>query len=104
MELKKKLGRRIKEIRLNKNIPQEYIAEILEINPSNYSRIETGCSYPRSENLEKICKVLEVSPKELFNFEHHDEIVNIRSELFSVLESNEDLLRLTYKFVKTLIG
>ena len=103
MELKKKLGKRIKEIRLSRNIPQEYVAEVLGINPSNYSRIETGYSYPRSENLEKICEVLEVSPKELFDFEHLEDIESIRSELVSIINSNDELLRLAYKFVKNLI-
>jgi len=88
---------------LSRNIPQEYVAEVLGINPSNYSRIETGYSYPRSENLEKICEVLEVSPKELFDFEHLEDIESIRSELVSIINSNDELLRLAYKFVKNLI-
>lgn len=102
MDIKKKLGKRIKEIRLQKNISQEFMAEKLDINPSNYSRIETGYSYPRSENLDKICEVLDVSPKDLFDFEHHKDIGQIRQELHKIIDNDDDLTSMIYKFVKTL--
>ena len=103
MDIKRKLGKRIKEIRLSKNIPQEYVAEQLNINPSNYSRIETGYSYPRADNLEKICAILDVTPKELFSFEHHDDIEKLRAELISLIDRDENLLKLVYKFVKCIV-
>ena len=102
MELKKQLGKRIKELREQRDLSQEYIAEQLEIHPANYWRIENGISYPKPENLEKICEILKVKPQELFVFEHLKSIDDIRSELHEIINSNEDLTRLIYKFVKTL--
>ena len=60
MELKKQLGKRIKELREMRNFSQEFIAEKLDINAANYWRIENGMSYPKPENLEKICEILNV--------------------------------------------
>ena len=102
MDIKKKLGKRIKELRLKRNISQEYMAEQLDVNPSHYSRIETGYSYPRSENIDKICEVLGVLPKDLFDFEHHKEIEQIKQELHKIIDNDDNITAMIYKFVKTL--
>ena len=104
MELKKQLGKRIKELREQKKFSQEYIAEQLEIHPANYWRIENGVSYPKPENLEKICEILDVKPQELFAFEHIKSLEDIQAELREIINCDEDLTRLIYKFVKTLYG
>ena len=103
MDLKLKLGKRIKELRLRKNLSQEYMSEILEINPSNYSRIETGASYPRPENLEKICEILNVKPSELFDFEHFSSNDDKSKLLISAIQNNDvdvDLLFRIYCAIK----
>lgn len=102
MELKKQLGRRIKELREQRNLSQEYIAEQLDMNPANYWRIENGVSYPKPENLEKICEILNVKAQELFAFEHIQSIEDIKIELQEIIKNDENLTRLIYKFVKTL--
>ena len=102
MELKKQLGKRIKELREKKNFSQEYIAEELDIHPANYWRIENGVSYPKPENLEKICEILKVQAQELFAFEHIQSLDDIKFELREIIENDEDMTRLIYKFVKTL--
>ena len=104
MELKKQLGKRIKELRENRQISQEQIAEKLNIHPANYWRIENGISYPKPENLEKICEILNVKAQELFAFEHIKSITDIKNELQKIINEDEDLTRLIYKFVKTLNG
>ena len=96
------LVKRIKELREQRNLSQEYIAEQLDIHPANYWRIENGVSYPKPENLEKICEILEVKPQGLFTFEHLKSLNDIKSELHEIINSNDDLARLIYKFVKTL--
>ncbi|MBR1753464.1 helix-turn-helix transcriptional regulator [bacterium] len=104
MDIKQKLGRRIKELRLQRNISQEYMAEKLDVNPSHYSRIETGYSYPRAENLDKICEILNVLPKDLFDFEHHKDIKQIQTELHNIIDNDEELTSQIYKFVKIFNG
>ncbi len=104
MELKKQLGKRIKELREFQGLSQEFIAEQLEIHPANYWRIENGVSYPKPENLEKICEILNVKINELFTFEHIQEIEKIKKELQKIIANDEKMTILMYKFVKTLQG
>lgn len=104
MELKKQLGKRIKELREINSLSQEYVAEQLKIHPANYWRIENGISYPKPENLEKICEILNVKINELFTFEHIQEISSIKQELQKIISNDEKMTVLIYKFVKTLQG
>lgn len=51
---KKKIGERIKAIRLEQNHSQAFVANILNISRSNYSQIEIGNQFPSFESLSKI--------------------------------------------------
>src|SRR5574344_1412944 len=99
MDIKIKLGKRIKEIRNKKGITQEFISERINISVSNYSRIENGTSYPKPENIEKICAVLNVTPKDLFDFEHEKPIEKIENEIISAIKKNSKLAREVYRFI-----
>lgn len=66
----KKPGARIKEIRESKGIRQVKLAELINMEPSNLSKLENGNQFPKEENLEKIANILDVSISDLFNFEH----------------------------------
>ncbi|MBR1908871.1 helix-turn-helix transcriptional regulator [bacterium] len=70
MKLTKKFGKRLKEIRKRRNISQEELAELIGMEPNNISKLESGGHLPKKENLEKLCDVLEIEPKELFDFGH----------------------------------
>ena len=63
------LGNNIKLLRKTKNITQEELAEIIGIHPRQLSKIETGEHFPSCKTLEKLCMVLDVEPKALFDFE-----------------------------------
>lgn len=58
--IKKRLGRRIQELRKSNKLTQEQLAEKIEIGTSNISYIETGKFYPTPETLGKIAKALNV--------------------------------------------
>ena len=66
MDIKKTVGQKIQEFRKKKKITQEQLAEMINIETVSLSKIETGRSYPTSENLAKISKILEVEPFEFF--------------------------------------
>ena len=55
-----KLGEKIKEIRKNKNISQEQLANMLKINRNYLSRIETGKSDPNSTILKQIAEIFNI--------------------------------------------
>ena len=71
-EILKKVGKKIQEIRLNKGLTQvELVGRIEgEIDTTNISRIESGRTNPTVFTLFRIAEALEVSPKELLNFDN----------------------------------
>ena len=66
MDIKELLGKRIKELRKEKGLTQEQLAETVGIEPNNLSRIEKGRNYPTPENLSKIANALNVSVDKLY--------------------------------------
>ena len=65
-----KFGLRLRELRKRKGLTQEHLAELLNIGVRSVGKIETGNSFPSTETMEKIINVFEISPVELFDFEH----------------------------------
>lgn len=96
--IKKRLGRRIQELRKSHRLTQEQLAEKVEIETSNISYIETGKFYPTPETLGKIAKALDVEIYELYMFEQFKALEEIRTELISAISANEELTHLMYKF------
>ena len=90
-ELSSKLGIRIKELRLSKKIKQCDLADMLEMERSNLTRIESGKQRPTDENLEKIARILNVNISELFEVNH----IKTKSELLELI--NEILPNLSEK-------
>ena len=65
--LKIKLGQRIKSLRKNSNITQETLAELINMDITSLSKIETGRNYPQPETIEKIANALNVDIAQLFS-------------------------------------
>ena len=100
--MKKLFGKRLREIRISKNLTQEKVAELIDIKPENYSRIENGLSFPKPENIEKLSKVLDIEIAELFQFNHINDYEKILSAIINKLQKDEETTRITYKFLKSL--
>lgn len=97
-ELSKKVGKRIREIRESLNIKQFELADMLDMEPSNLTRIESGYQFPKEENLSKIASKLGVSEKDLFDFGHikqRDELIKSINLLLD--DMNEKEIEYFYK-------
>lgn len=66
MDLKKKIGEKIREIRKSQNLDQKCLAEKININNIYLCRIERGKSYPSIQLLEKIADYFEVGIQYFF--------------------------------------
>lgn len=66
--LQKKLGKRIQEIRLSKNLSQQDLAAKCNLEKSNMSRLEAGRVNSTLSTLNTIAQGLEVNIVELFKF------------------------------------
>ena len=100
--MKKMFGQRLRELRVAKKLTQETVAELIDIQPENYSRIENGLSFPKPENIVKLSKVLGVEIAELFQFSHLNDYEKILDTIIEKLKSDKDITIITYKFLKSL--
>ena len=66
--IKKKVGKRIKELRNKLGISQEELAFRSEIHRTYIASLEVGKRNVSIETLEKVVNALEVSLSEFFNF------------------------------------
>lgn len=60
---------KIKQIRELKNITQEYVAQQLGLSTRAYSKIETGATQLKINQLNEISAILEVQPMEVLVFD-----------------------------------
>lgn len=67
MDIKTKIGLRIKEIRTEKNLTQEAVAWKSEIDRSFMNHVENGRRNISIESLEKVLSGLEITIKEFFD-------------------------------------
>lgn len=100
----KNLGLRIRELRLSRQIKQGEFADMLNMERSNFTRIESGKQRPNDDNLEKIAAILNVELKELFDFKHislsREEILEKIIDILPELETSEIIY--VYKSINNL--
>lgn len=73
MSFKKLFGAQVKLLRNFRKLTQEELSEQINIDIRQLARIEAGTSFVTSETIEKLCTALNVTYKELFNFENAEE-------------------------------
>lgn len=100
-EISKKLGLRIKELREKRNLTQLKLAEILNMEASNLSKIERGVQIPKEESLEKLMQALDVEIKDLFDNAHFADKKVLIEKINSILETSDT--NLVQKFYKILM-
>lgn len=64
-QLQKAIGKRIKELRESKNIPQQDLAYACNFEKSNMARLEAGNTNPTLYTLKKIAENLKVKLEDL---------------------------------------
>lgn len=96
--IKKGFGERLKTLRKIKNYTQEALAEEIGINLRQLARIESGESFISSTTLYKICKILNVTPKTLFNFSIEDILLKTGTgnEVYFNVIKHDNVLRLVF--------
>lgn len=101
--LSKKIGARIREIRISQGLKQGEIADLLEMERSNFTRIESGKQIPNDKNLEKISQVLNVSLKDLYDFDHLKSDKDLKTQIKKELETlSSKELQCIYKTIKNI--
>ncbi len=105
MDLKKRLGARIKELRKKHNLKQSELAEKIGIATKSQSCIETGKNYPTSENIEKYAKVFNVDVSEILKLNHIKSSDEMRSDMIKIIKNADDnTLKLSYKLLTSILN
>ena len=55
------LGKKLKQARLNKNLSQDFMAEMLEVSQKTYFNFENNKTTPNFSQIEEISKILDIS-------------------------------------------
>lgn len=100
MDIKKLFGKKVKEKRTNLRLTQEQLAEKAGISPKSLSQIELGNNFISAENLDALCKALQVMPNQLFDFEDKKSSAVDLEIIFSRLKSNSKLLDKIAKIIE----
>ena len=102
-----KIGNFIKELRKEKGLTQEQLAEKLNVSRRTVSRWETGSNLPDLDILIEMADYYEIDIRELLDGERKGECVNMELEetVLKVAEySNEEKLKLTQRIHLIFIG
>ncbi|MBO7671833.1 helix-turn-helix transcriptional regulator [bacterium] len=96
---KKLLGKRINELRKNANLTQEKLAELIGIETTSLSGIESGRHFPSMITLEKIALILNMELKALFDFKHLVSESYMKEKIISNIDKiKKEELAFIYKF------
>ena len=69
MDIAKLVGNNIKEARKLKGLTQSQVAQVFRMTQQQYSRFENGVFELNYNQLIALCKYLDITPNELFDFE-----------------------------------
>ena len=97
--IKELFGKRIKELRKERNLTQEQLAELVDIDTRNIIKIENAQTFPRAATLNKFLNVFDISPSELFRSEHLQDTGILLEKIIRKLENDDDLVKLVYKML-----
>ena len=100
MNNKQLLGKRIKEIRKNIGFTQEKLAEIVNIDITTLSGIESGRHFPSLVTLEKIAQSLDVALITLFDYNHFLSVNEMKTQITDNIDSfSDDDIKMIYKIL-----
>jgi transcriptional regulator with XRE-family HTH domain len=101
---KELLGARIREIRKERQLSQERLAEKVGVEPKQISRIEGSKSSPSMETLEAIARELQVEMKDLLDYQHLKGDEPIEDQALRILRMMDDKTkRLAIRLLRTLV-
>lgn len=106
MDLKKNFGKNVQKYRKLNKLTQEKLAELVGVDATSISSIETGKYFPTADNLSKIALALNINIADLFCFENLNPNEKTYIEILKLVELfKEDTVRLNAVkyFIRSLV-
>ena len=101
MQLKKKLGKRIRDLRRKSGYTQAKLAELAGIAAKTQSCIETGRNFPSADLIERYAQIFGVDEDDIFTFDNQKSIEDLKQQI-AVMINNADSkdLAVLHKIIK----
>lgn len=101
--IKKRLGKRIKDLRIKQNLSQQELAELAKIDQRSLSHIECGDTFP-SKSLLDLSKALQIELKDLFDFDYVEMTNDNMLEYINknIKDLPKETITVIYRLVKSL--
>ncbi len=88
MKLDKEIiGKKIRQIRIEKGISQEALSEKIDISPRHMCTIENGNSFPSIETFVRIAQILDIDINEFFNLSPNTNDA-LREEIYNLIQTS----------------
>ena len=102
----KALGKRIRTLRLDRNLTQEQLAEQAGVSLKHLGELERGRGNPTLELLDRLASGLDISMTELFDLEYQRPTDKELSERLKQMidEATEEERRLAYRILCAVMG
>ena len=104
---RKLFGQKVKNLRKLHNYTQEKMSELIDIDVRQVARIEAGESLPSVETLQKMAKILDVTPNDLLNFDNNEtnsSKLSLKSDINDILSlAKEEQLILIKKLIPAVL-
>ncbi|MBR1424430.1 helix-turn-helix transcriptional regulator [bacterium] len=95
------VGKKIKEIRAKLQITQEAFSEMIGIETSSLSNIETGKSFPSMQTLINIVEKFSVDPQDFFNYSYLNTSQNLENEMIEIIKNQSyERKQILYRIIK----
>jgi len=109
MDFAKQFGRKVKHYRKLKHFSQEQLAEKLDVAPTTMSNIETGKGFVSADTLQKLTKILDINPYDLFIFSDEEASNIIYNKILNNLktdkiQNNPKFLMLVYELTEEFLN
>lgn len=104
--IQQQLGNKIRKYRKLKGLSQEQLAEKIGIATNTLSSIERGNAFMTAQTLEKIIKIFNVTPQEIFTFPNQiseEDKYSYILNMLDLLKTDSEKMQIIYNVVKGLV-
>lgn len=103
LNIKKQIGLKIKQLRMQKGLSQEQFAEKIGIATRTLCGIEIGKNFFTADTLEKMLEILEITPQDLFKINHLKPQEDLVEEIIATIKNIKDRekIEIIYKIIKS---
>ena len=105
MGIKKELGKKIKQLRIERGYTQEKLSELDDISQRALSSIEIGENFVTSETLDKLLAALDITAEDLFStndVKEPAELLKMINQNLASIGDDAQKLEIIYNLTKSL--